>query len=730
MLIDTAIMGDVFQTSIWNFFKLSLMNVLFFYWIPKRVFPQFMILDRLDRVMFNIIYMLGFILLSIPILVQLHLFSLPLFLLLLLLLKVFFLYHFEKRNFLNETIDSLRNLLIKILDFIDNFYENWQKQNKNMPSEYVDKIDRKLSPRFLQKALTWSVFGYILYLVSLGGFISYADAVPDTAQFVEWVNTMHSNKLFVTNKTAGADFFGQATIVFFFQIISNIDSIILFNIYPIFLVWFVLFGLYYVVYKITFSRYSAFFSVVLFGIVFLSPLGDLFLGYTYTTSVPPLTHLFGFDFYLLWEDQVSPEVFKDNLVSMKHIPYERYSAGLAYELASSMFLISNYFIAKSFFTKKKGYIILYGITLFLVFVFHGGGAIYLVVANVFILIAAILFGHLKWKIFKQGLFTIVIASILGNLWMLSVIKYGIPQDFGAAAPFLDNLFETKKSVENVADGGEIVSFIVINRVQMSLVFLMSILPIFIFFIKRKFVFMAMTLSIISVLLIFFAANLGLPRAAKQFRAAEYVYLVFAMGSGFYFYFFIARPLRYFHSHKARYLALAVSVIFLAITFVKVPRWIDTNRFMTQTNSLEYNNLAYILYQISQENQPYTWTSISYVQTYPKVLGKGYHINTPDFLFKYDPREKYLEIPEKKVFIFVENKPNSYMGTHQWYYRWRPQIEEQLKEWVGLYEMLHNNISIYYQNEIVTIYEIDNSEYVIYENKRLQKLKDRKRHAVD
>ncbi len=730
MLIDTAIMSDVFMTSIWNFFKLSLMNIIFFYWIPKRIFPQFMIHDRLDRVMFNLIYMLGFVMLSIPILVHLHLFSLPLLLLLLLLLKMFFLYHFEKRNFLDETISDLRNLLIKILDFIDNFHENWQKTHKHIPNEYVYNINQKLSSRSLLKVLIWFVFGYILYLVSLGGFISYADAVPDTAQFVEWVNTMHSNELYVINKTAGADFFGQATLVFFFQKITNIDSIVLFNIYPIFLVWFVLFGLYYVVYKITYSTYSAFFSVVLFGIVFLSPLGDLFLGYTYTTSIPPLTHIFGLDLYLLWEDQVSPEVFKEQLVSMKHIPYERYAAGLAYELASSMFLISNYFIAKSFFTKKKGYILLYGITLFLVFVFHGGGAIYLVVANVFILIAAILFGHLKWKIFKQGLLVIVIASILGNLWMLSVIMYGIPQDFGAAAPFLDNLFETKKSVENVADGGEIVSFIVINKVQMSIVFSMLILPLFIFFIKRKFLFIAMTLSIISVLLIYFAANLGLPRAAKQFRAAEYVYLVFAMGGGFYFYFFIARPLRYFHSHKTRYIALASTSILLMITFVQVPRWIDTDRFMTQSNSLEYNNLAYILYKISQENQPYTWTSISYVQTYPKVLGKGFHVNTPDFLLKYDPREHFLEIIVKKIFIFVENEPNTYMGTHQWYYRWRPQIEEQLKEWIGLYQMLHDNISIYYQNELVTIYEIDNSEYVKYENRRLKKLKDRKRNAMD
>ncbi len=730
MLIDTAIMSDVFETSLWNFFKLSIMNFVFFHWIPKRVFPQFMIKDRLDNVMLNILYMLGFVMLSVPILIQFHIFSLPLFLLLLLLLKVYFLHRFEKKRFFDVAIDWFRESLIAVLDYMDNFHLKQKKTFKAGPSNYLSKIEKKLSPESLQTLLIFLVFGYILYLVSLGGFISYADAVPDTAQFVEWVNTMQSNVLFKDHKTAGADFFGQATIVFFFQMISHIDSIVLFNIYPIYLVFFLLFGLYYVVYKITDSNYSAFFSVALFGIVLLSPLADTFLGYIYISTSPPLTSMYGFNFYLLWDDEVSKEMFKE-FISNQHIPYERYAAGLAYEFASSMFLINNYFIAKSLVTKSKAYIFLYGLTLFLVFVFHGGGAIYLVVSNAFIFLAAIVFRQLSWKTFKQGLFIIAIASVLGNLWMLSVIKYGIPQDFGAAAPFLDSLFETKESVANVADGGEMVSFVVTNSVQMFMVVCMLFLPLFALFTRKKFLFLSMSLSVIAVLLIYFAANLGLPRAAKQFRAAEYLLLVYAMGFGFYFSLLIAKPLEFLNSRIAKYSALLVSVMILAIIIVQVPRWIDSKRFMEITNSLEYNNLAYMLYKLSQENEPFTWTIVSYVQSYPKVLGKGFHINTPVFLLKFDPREHFLKIGmSEKIFIFVENKPNSYMGTHQWYYRWRPEIQGKLKEWISIYQMFHNNISIYYQNNIVSIYEIDNREYVEYETKRLKKLKESKRNASD
>jgi len=721
MLINTAIMSDIFQISIWNFFKLSIMSSIFFYWVPQYIFPQYMVKDKLDKVIFNILYMLTFVLFTIPILVQFHVFSFPLFLLLLLLLKSILLYHFEKINYIDELVSSFRSLLIKILDFIDNFYLSFKRRKKIAPTYHLTFIQMLLLPESLLRILTYFIFVYCIYIISLGGFISYADAVPDTAQFVEWVHSFHENILFKDGKTPGADFYGQATFIFFLQTISGIDSVVLFNIYPALLVFFVLFGMYYIVYKMTSSRYSALFSVVLFGIIFLSPLAHTILGYLYQTDVPNIVHWHGLSFYLVWLSDVinnSPSP----AIEIAHIPFERYSAGLAYELSSSMFLLNNYFIIRIFTHRGKGNVLLYAITLFLVFTFHGGGAIYLVVSNIFIFIAAILFGKFHWQTFKQGLLAIFIVAILGNLWTLSVIKYGIPQDFGAAAPFLDTLFSTKESVKNVTDGGEVLEIILVNKIQLSIVFAMLLLPLFSIFTKRKFLTFSMSLTILAVMLIYFASNLGLPRAAKQTRAAEYLLSVFAMGGGIYFYLFIAKPLSYLRHIYFKYLAFFISTIIIIVTIVQTPKWIETNRFMRQTNSIGYNDLAYIIYKISRENQPFSWSVVSYVQSYPKLLGKAYHINTTDFLLSYNPSDTYLRVMSNKVYIFVENSANKFKGTGEWYYRWRPQVQEELKQWINLYLTTHNNMSVYYQNNIVTVYEIDNSEYVKIENKRLNRLK--------
>ncbi len=730
MLINTAILSDVFIISLWNFFKLALMSSIFFYWIPRRIFPQTMIYNTLDRIMFNIIYMVGFIMATMPALIYLHIFSLPLFLLLLILLKAFFVRYIDKQSFFDRLVDRLRGLLIKTLDMIDNFYTLWKSPSVKHSFHLFEKFENVSYVVVTRWVLTWLLFGYITYIIALGGFISYADGAPDVAQFVEWVASLNNNVLFQDNKTFGADFYGQASIVFFFQKITNIDSIVLFNIYPALLVLFLLFGLYYVVYKLTRSPYSALFSVVLFGIVFLSPAADLFLGHIYSTSQPTLFEWSGMKFHLSWLSDFDPDNLKGHLFSIAYIPYERYSSGLAYEFSSSFFLLNIYFMSTWFITKKQIYLILYGLTVFLIFTFHGGGAFYIVAADTLIFLAAIVFRQVSWKMFMTGLLVVIIASIWGNLWILSMIKYGLPQDFGAAAPFLDKLFETKKSISSSAESGaEIVTYAVTNIYQISIVFLMLLLPLMSLLKKQKFLFLAFSMSIIAVMLIYFATNLGLPRAAKHARAAEYLLLVFALGGGMYFSLLVVEPLRYFYRSYAKHFVLVITFMALVVTVIITPRWIDGKRFMMQTNAIEYNDLALLLYNISRKHRSFTWTVVSYVQIYPKVLGKGFHINTHDFLFDYNPNEHYLEIPTEWTYIFVENVPNPYMGMHEWHYRWRSDIHEQLKLWIEHYRMTHDNISIYLENEIVTVYKIDNRDYIKYTNQLLMKERTRSRNAV-
>ncbi len=724
MLVNTAIMGDIAPISLINFAKLVIMSSVFFHWIPRYIFPQYLIKDKLDSVLFNILFMLVFILTVIPFLLFLHIFSLPLFLLLLLMTKGGFLYYFQKRNYLDELIHSFRMLLVYVLDFIDKLSLHEKRKELKQPKDYISAIQRAFLPQAIFNFFAFIIFGYIIYTINLRGFVSYADAVPDVAQFMEWVHQMHANKLFWDEKLTGSDFYGQATFIFFLQTISGIDTIVLFNIYPTLLVFFILFGIFYVMYKITGSKHSALFSVVVFGLIFITPFSDQILGKMLEVVDTQIKHWHGLSYYFFWEDVV-PQVTSRPLISIAHVPYDRYSAGLAYEFASSMFLLNNYFLAKTFMTRSKGDILLYGITLFLVFTFHGGGAIYLVASNSFIFLVAVFFGKFHWATIKKGLLVVGIVAIIGNMWIFSMLKYGIPQDFGAAAPFLDKWFHTKQSIREVVSRGSSIDIIVMNPVNVFFILSMLILPIVSFFHKKRFLYVSFSFVVISVMLIFFMSNLGLPRLARQTRAAEYLLIVYSIGLGLYFQMFIVQPLHAFYSKKREYIAIGASVFATLIIAIQTPRWIDTQHFLKLSNSIGYNDIAFAIYKISQKNQPYSWSAVAYLQSYPKLLDRAYHINTTDFIRKYDPLSSVLPIMSKKVYIFVENSANSYKGTGEWFYRWRSQVENQLKQWINLYSSTHKNIRVFYQTPIVTVYEIDNEKYVKEENERLRKLKRKK-----
>ncbi len=304
---------------------------------------------------------------------------------------------------------------------------------------------------------------------------------------------------------------------------------------------------------------------------------------------------------------------------------------------------------------------------------------------------------------------------------------GLPEDFGAAAPFLDTLFATKQSVVNATAGGELVEFTVVNDYQMSLLFMMLLLPLTAMFKRRQFPFLALSLGIIAVMTIYFAPNLGLPRIAEQARAAEYLLLSFAVGGGLYFSLLVVRPLRYFYKSYTKHLVLMMTFVSLVTIISITPRWIDSDHFIKHTNTMEYNDIAFVTYQLSKEHRPYTWTTISYVQSYPKALGKGFHVNAQEFLFRYDPDEHYLKVGGTQwVYIFVENVSHPFIGMDEWYYRWRSDIHEQLKSWIEYYQMSHDNISIYLENELVTVYKIDNRDYTRYLEKleKIQKAKQR------
>ena len=370
---------------------------------------------------------------------------------------------------------------------------------------------------------------------------------------------------------------------------------------------------------------------------------------------------------------------------------------------------------------------LYSLTLFSVFTFHGGGAFYLVVASTLIFINAIVFGQVNLKILKRGAVAIALPAIFGNFWIFSWLKYGIPQDFGAAAPFLDKLFATKNSIKELSAGAEIVNLVVFYKVQIIILLIMLLTyPVALIYSdkRKKFEVSSLSLSIVAVVFMYVEQNLGLPTIVSQTRCASYILLVAAFSAGLYFYF-IEIPFRKLLNGFFHWIFLGVLYGFIIISSFTAPTYNDNDQFFKYTTSIQYNSIAYNLYKIKMKREAFTYTVVGFVQSFSKIMGRGYHINVGEFLQKYNPYAPVLKIDSKYIYIIVESIPNQYKGLGEWYYRWRNDLETNLASWVSIYSKYHDNIRVFDAKENVTIYEIDNRKYVAYLDKlkREKKMRD-------
>ncbi len=716
--IDMSILYQISMKNLWYITKLILMAYVMFYWIPAKVFPQEYSGKGVRKIVYNFVLMTAYVETMIPFLVFIKAFSILLFLITLFATRLIFLKYYYKKNItllFKNGGDRVLKHLFYILDESKKFKEDSLSYlNKKFLTIYKSLTLYKS----LQNFLIIIVFIYIISLLMARGMSSYSNPISDTAQFIDWVASLQNNVLYPDYK-ASADFYGQAVIIFFVNVFTNIDKIILFSLYPMLLLFALYISIYFVIKEIFDSKYTAIFAVIIHGIFLMSPLSDMIIGKVLVIKSPPILDILGLKIYYPSFTQKAEVVLRNGVV-----PYLRYISGLAYEHSSVFVLLNSYYLIKTLQTHLNRYLIFYGLTLMLVFIFHGGGAIVLIFISIFIAINAILFGKINLPILKKGILTVLGAAIVGNFWILSMIKYGIPQDFGAAAPFLDKLFGTRQNVHNIVKIGTDANVIVTILHTHLLFFAMIVIAYIIsLFSKKRFLYSSYILIIAAIFTVYFGPNLGMPLLARQSRVVEYLFFALTMLFSFYFYLFFVSPIYFvFKKRVGGIITLSSLYIFFISSAIIVPRWIDTTNFWRNINELEYTSISDVLVKIIKNNRAFTWTVVSYVQEYAKIRNKGYHINTQDFISKFDPKAKVLKINTNKIYIFVENFPNPYKGQEEWYYRWRDEVQNNLKSWIALYYATHSNIKVYYKTKTVTVYEIDNSKYVEY----LQKLQRKKR----
>ncbi len=707
--IDINIIYQIFAKNIWYISKILIIAYTLFYWLPTKIFPQEYTGQGIQKIVYNFIYMIAYVEVVVTFLIAIKIFTLLLFIFILIGTKLAFLKWYYKKN-VTLLLSRLRvSMMLWILDFFDN-PKNIRDRSINFLKDKIANFQKSITPySILKYLLFFIVFFYIISTLIARGLYSYSDPTSDTSQFIEWVDFLQQNQLFWTGKAFGADFYGQAISIFFINIFTNIDLSVIFSLYPILLLIILYCSIFFIVKDITKSTYVAIIAVMIHGIILMGPFSNFFIGKVLSTSFPKLVDWYGFRVYI--PNQL--DLFRHGHY-VSYTSYIRYISALAYEHSSVFVLLNSYFLIKTLQTHLDRYLILYILTLMLVFTFHGGGAIVLIVISIFIALNAMIFRKIDKSMLKKGLIGVFVAAIIGNLWMLSMIKYGIPKNIGAAAPFLDKLLGTKRSVQDVVTSGiKIVAISDITTLHIVMMVMIVFAYIFALFTKKRFVYSSFILISSSIFLVYFAPNIGLPLLAKQSRLSEYMFFAITFLFSFYYFFFLYKPVFYIFKKYAKYIIfLLCYIIFISLVFT-VPRWMDTYFFWKNINEIEYTSIPQIILKINRENRPFNWTVISYVQEYAKVKNKGYHINTQNFLLRYNPKDKYLKVPTPNIYLFVENFPNPYKGMQEWYYRWRSDIQNDLKSWVAIYSATHDNIKIYLKTKTVTVYKIDNNSYIEY-----------------
>ena len=121
-------------------------------------------------------------------------------------------------------------------------------------------------------------------------------------------------------------------------------------------------------------------------------------------------------------------------------------------------------------------------------------------------------------------------------------------------------------------------------------------------------------------------------------------------------------------------------------------------------------------RITKEFKPTPWTLVSNEEGYAISLNKGWHMNLAELVDNYSPRiEKIVRnddpsqvLESENIFLLIEKivfEPPSYIDVREIIEN-RKKYYLLMEEWVEKYSSLNNNIEVYYEDENIKIYYIN------------------------
>jgi hypothetical protein len=120
--------------------------------------------------------------------------------------------------------------------------------------------------------------------------------------------------------------------------------------------------------------------------------------------------------------------------------------------------------------------------------------------------------------------------------------------------------------------------------------------------------------------------------------------------------------------------------------------------------MEYESGVEQYLRISSTLRRTEWMIVSQEEGYALVYSRGYHMMLGDFLKTYDPRAEKLEGCPPDIFIYHEKRVFR-ANREKSIYDQREKENQQLKEWLAIYEKTHDNLSLFYEDENLKIARI-------------------------
>jgi hypothetical protein len=148
-----------------------------------------------------------------------------------------------------------------------------------------------------------------------------------------------------------------------------------------------------------------------------------------------------------------------------------------------------------------------------------------------------------------------------------------------------------------------------------------------------------------------------------------------------------------------------------LTILSVLYYLPQNPIISDKK--EYNSSVVQYLKISKTFRPTQWMIVSWQEGYSLALGSGFHMLIDDFIDSYSPENKklinindnYKELRTEDLFIFYEKNIFYNQTVDLGYYRYKSAMKPKIFEWISKYQENHHNISLFYRDENIEVWQI-------------------------